>query len=307
MACSSPFFLETVKDYRGRPVPLACRVCNTCRADRVSYWERRAKYEWNNSISSAFVTFTYDNDNVPIGRTGQQSLRRDDLHRYIDTLRHRLKKDKVLPARCIPDFSFIACGEYGDSFGRPHYHVLFFGLDFANCAKYLKTSWRNGSIKVDPVKNGAIRYVISYMSKELYGDRRDEEYFDWDIEAPFLMCSRGFGSGLFETQRNNIREYGAMKFGTKFFSVPPYWKNKFIDMDIEKADARYENARRVQFNNWSANGSHFGSPYKAQMQKIKIRAESLYHDMLMRGSKIGYKRPVYMYSGSGSKLVELIE
>ncbi|QCS37476.1 replication initiation protein [Tortoise microvirus 107] len=304
MACSSPFFLERIKDYRGRPVPLPCQKCNCCRADKTTYWTRRAGYEWTHSISSAFVTFTYDEEHLPIGGSLEPTLRRDDLHRYIDTVRHRLKKDGKIPPRCVPNFSYMASGEYGDSFGRPHYHVLFFGLDFETCKKYLKKSWPYGSIAVNPVRDGAIRYVVSYISKQLYGEERDAQFFDYGVEAPFLSVSRGFGSGLFKDQAENIREYGALKFGQKFFSVPSYWKNKFIDMDIEKADERYERSQRLRFERWNLSGRHFQSPAGWTRERNRVRELVLYQKARNRNSKIGYERPIEMHpTGIGSAIV----
>ncbi len=230
MACSNPTYLNNVRDWKKRLIPIPCGKCMCCRASKVSMMEQRAKYEYNNHSSASFVTFTYDDNHLPFENGFlKPTLRREHLHKYIDTLRHRIRNSNVIfPKDIDRNFTFVASGEYGDKFNRPHYHVIFFGLSPAVTRSILLKSWRAGSVSVLPVKQGCIRYVIKYLSKQVFGKYADKAYFDTGRESPFVMISKGFGSGLFRSQRYNIAKYGMLKYGQKFISLLQYYKNKYF-------------------------------------------------------------------------------
>jgi len=246
MSCSNPTFLPYVLDWKKRPVPIPCGKCICCRMSKVSLMEQRAKWEFNNHASASFVTFTYDDNHLPFENGFlQPTLRRDHLHKYIDTLRHNLRNSRIIFPRSVDkNFTFLSSGEYGDRFNRPHYHVIFFGIPVDVCRSILIKSWHNGSIKVLPVKNGCIRYVLKYLSKQQFGKNADSAYFDYGLESPFVMFSKGFGSGYFKSQMKNIFKFGLLKFGQKELPCPTYWKYKYFNftmkniLDIE--------ARRVE-------------------------------------------------------------
>lgn len=248
MSCINPSFFDQARDWRGNQIPIPCGVCLNCKRDRISLLEQRAKYEFNNHSSSCFVTFTYDDYHIPVmPGFNRPTLLRRDFEKYIDTVRHSLKKSVI---RFLPDvdvnFSFLACGEYGDKFKRPHFHIIFFGLPYKKCKSFLQNYWHFGAIDVRPVNTGAIRYVIKYLSKQQKGNNLDAQYFDNGLEPPFVCHSRSFGAGLFRSQQRNIQEYGVMKFGQKTIGVPAYWKNKFLVLSernilsIERHRKQYE-------------------------------------------------------------------
>lgn len=251
MACSNPSFFSHVLDWKKRPVPIPCGKCMCCRASKVSMMEQRAKWEYNNHRTAAFVTFTYDDNHLPFENGFYKpTLRRNHLHRYIDTIRHNLKNSRVIfPKDVDKNFTFVASGEYGDKFKRPHYHVIFFGLSPSVTRSLLLKSWRNGSVSVLPVKQGCIRYVIKYLSKQEFGKHADSAYFDTGRESPFVMISKGFGSGLFRAQQWNIAKFGMMKFGQKMLPVPQYYKNKYFNLDkdviIRLDEERIERERNI--------------------------------------------------------------
>lgn len=309
MSCSNPFYMKDVRDWRDRLVPIPCGRCNCCRADRISLWERRAKYEFNHTPASAFVTFTYDDEHLPISvisGSPHQTLQRIHLHKFIDTLRHRIAKGQKIKHSiqgCSRDFAYLACGEYGDRFGRPHYHVLFFGIDFHTCRTMLMESWPYGSIEVDPIKAGAIRYVLKYMTKQVYNDYLDREYYDYGINPPFVTFSRGLGMQYFYDHQKDIAEYGAVRDGQLYLSVPSYVKQMFVPMDIDKAVERSERVSRSMFHQWNISGRMFGSVKSARYERVKNRENALYSRSLNRLTlaQTQYTR----YNNSGSNAMEL--
>lgn len=139
-----------------------------------------------------FLTLTYDDACCPV------SLRKKDFQDWMKRFRHD-----------VPSVKYFACGEYGEQFGRPHYHVLIFGIDddhpvFINvrhqCANgrrgYLD-SWKFGLVHLGYVSEESCQYVAKYtlkQSKPADSMLLEEKFRDNDsealIEKPFQLMSR---------------------------------------------------------------------------------------------------------------------
>lgn len=290
MACSNPTYLPYVTDWKKRLVPIPCGKCICCRMSKVSMMEARAKYEYNNHSTAAFVTFTYDDNHLPFNRGFQRpTLLREHLHKFIDTVRHTVRNSKVFFPKSIDrNFSFVASGEYGDRFKRPHYHVIFFGLSPQLCKSIFSKSWRNGSVASLPLRQGGIRYVIKYLSKQEFGKNALSAYFDTGRESPFIMVSKGFGSGYFASQIKNIFKFGMLKFGQKFLPCPPYWKYKYFNFDIDNIYAiekrRLERQRDVF--NCEARPRGFKCYDDYVWHNVRVREENEYFKALGRREQV---------------------
>lgn len=243
MSCSRPLPLIRGKkpqyDAFGRRIYIPCRSCECCRTTLRNMWKERSLYEQNHHRGAAFVTFTYDNENLPvISGYKRPTLDFDHVHKYIDSIRHRakvlFKKYPLQYSNCDLDFTYIGCGEYGDKFKRPHYHIIFFGLDYKQCRRFLSKSWKYGSIEVDPLKNGGIGYVLKYLQKQVFGKLKKDLYILKGRVAPKLFYSRGLGSNLYYEHRDNYLKNGYIRFGShKRVYPPPYYANK---LDLKNED-----------------------------------------------------------------------
>lgn len=234
MACSQPFqrYINIHNKYLSRipfydtPQYIPCGWCLNCRKDRQNYFCDRAKYEFKTRLTASFVTFTYDDNHlftecmpsddgvfchfIENTKIPYTTLRYEHLTKFIDNIRHYIKNHpEIQNVLCQPDFSYMYVGEYGDCFNshRPHFHVLFFGLDFAYCRKYFTTFWKRGLIDVLPLLNGGIEYVTKYMDKQLFGVQAKEEYDNHYISRPRLGCSQGFGKGLLKDNVEDIKNH----------------------------------------------------------------------------------------------------
>lgn len=290
MTCSNPTYLPHVMDWKKRLVPIPCGKCLCCRASKVSMMEARAKYEYNNHASAAFVTFTYDDNHLPFQKGFQRpTLLREHLHKFIDTVRHNVRNSRVIFPKCIDrNFTFIASGEYGDRFNRPHYHVIFFGLSPDLCKRIFSKSWHNGSIAVLPLKQGGIRYVIKYLSKQEFGKHALSAYFDTGRESPFIMISKGFGSGYFVSQIKNIFKFGMLKFGQKFLPCPTYWKYKYFNFDMDNIQS-IENRRVARENdimNRVARPRGYKSFDEYSWHNVRVRERNLYASAVSRREQV---------------------
>lgn len=158
MACCNPFFKRVNYHVNGawHEYQIPCGYCLNCRKDKQQYLIDRSEYEYKKRLVGAFVTFTYDDPHLlthcavldpngafQLDENGLPlcSTRVRDVQLFMQALRKRVNffydshpeiKENVLMQR---DFSYLYVCEYGDCWNRPHVHVLFFGLDFAYCAK----------------------------------------------------------------------------------------------------------------------------------------------------------------------------
>lgn len=163
---------------------LPCRKCIECCEEESRQWTARCQLESRYHDSCLFVTLTYDDEHVPITPEGFQTLRYYDFQLFMKRLRKKYRK----PLR------YRVCSEYGETTRRPHYHVLFFGLNlhdlqflyslvhgrkvyssnrggqFHYNSSWLREVWQNGNVDVAAVEYGSIKYVNNYMNKfELQG------------------------------------------------------------------------------------------------------------------------------------------
>lgn len=226
--CNSPFIHPKLYTEYGIRQLIPCGQCLGCREDNLALWQARCNSEYV-KYRSAFVTFTYDDLHLPYNENALlPTVRNEELHKYLDNIRHKVKKLSFMPEKTTKDFSFFACSDYGGMFARPHYHVLFFGLDFAEHKKLFVDSWKNGSIKSLPVLQGGVRYVCNYISEKATGEMAEIEYDQTNRERPKMFISRGLGSELFYAHAQEIIETGTIKLGSRTIPCPIYYK-KLVD------------------------------------------------------------------------------
>lgn len=148
--CSKPF-RQGVMEY-------GCGQCGPCRINRRRVWTSRLMLELLHSGGvGIFATLTYDDAHLP------QSVEVRDLQLWMKRLRKAIAPAKV---------RYYGVGEYGDISGRPHYHILLFGLrgEFAAgkheaCDCVICGAWRKGMVFLGTVTPQSCAYVVSYVTK----------------------------------------------------------------------------------------------------------------------------------------------
>ena len=136
MSCNNPFKMKVGQDTYLVP----CRNCIGCRVDNRNYWTLRCRYEaftqYKKGRGNSFTTLTYTVDNTPMALNGKMTLRQDDIQRFFKRCRKWLKEkghnDKL---------KYLYCGEMGGTNGKPHYHIIFFGLDSAIADVMTRENW----------------------------------------------------------------------------------------------------------------------------------------------------------------------
>lgn len=212
--------------YLSDPVAIPCSHCVGCRMDQAAEWKQRLCDEFRGVDPALlhFVTLTYGDWSLPVTKEGQPFLRKDDLRDFLHALRnpfYGVSKKLV----------FFSCGEYGEVFKRPHFHIVMkYELDdlipYAWQCSHSKTidkAWRHrGVTQVKPVEPNLIAYVCGYCEKKAMDP-------DWDSYPvkPFTLKSRGLGFSMVEElcgglDRKVYGNYG----GVHFASIPRAYLRK---------------------------------------------------------------------------------
>lgn len=231
--CNNPRFYPDIVDPRtGKMIPCPCHKCSGCRIDRITLWDRRITSEYVKTRSS-FVTLTYNDYFLPYNPGSVfPTVRRQDLSRFLDNLRHFVHSipDEVFPSMCTKNYKVVACSEYGENgTRRPHYHIIFLGLDWHNFRQVFIKKWPKGIVDVGPLRAGGIRYVLKYISKQQFSEKAIQDNFCIGRDIPFMSFSPGIGKDFFISQIDNISKYGMAKVGNRFIPIPSYWKNKLFN------------------------------------------------------------------------------
>lgn len=183
---------------------------------------------------SAFVTLTYDNKHLPPG--GTLVLR--DLQLFMKRLR------KVRPA----GLRFFACGEYGETFLRPHYHVLLLNACFPDIVFYKKSQtgfdlfrsaeasslWTAGNVDIGHCTPESIAYVAKYVVKKVVGAKSVSHY--GAREREFVVMSRrpGIGSTWLEKFMEEAYAHDSAIISGKAVPLPRYYDDKFDAVDGDR-------------------------------------------------------------------------
>lgn len=141
------------KEAIGQQYKLPCAQCMGCRLEKSRQWAIRSVHESQLHERNCFITLTYAD--MPKNK----SLNKKHLQDFWKRLRKSIYPKKI---------RYFACGEYGDSFNRPHYHAIIFGYDFGISDEELTP--RMGEIsKFYPQKKLKTNSDLTIINKSDYG------------------------------------------------------------------------------------------------------------------------------------------
>lgn len=152
---------------RGPDLKVPCGQCVGCRLERSRQWAVRCVHEASLHTDNCFITLTYNDEHLP----SDGSLNYRDFQLFMKRLRKRVS----VPVR------FYMCGEYGENFGRPHFHACLFGFNFPDLKLWksgksklyrsplLEELWPFGYSSVGDVNFESAAYVARYILKKVTG------------------------------------------------------------------------------------------------------------------------------------------
>lgn len=236
---------------------LPCGRCTGCRLERSRQWAMRIMHESQMHDDNCFVTLTFNDENLP-----KYGLDHSIFQRFMKRLRKSLEPKKI---------RFYMCGEYGEQFGRPHFHFCLFGHDFKDkkpfqkspsgfqiyVSKQLDDLWGFGYTSIGDLTFESAAYVARYVMKKVTGDLAGSHYERVDLTTgeiyqlkPEYNCmSRGQGIGLawYEKYKDDVYNNDYVIIRGQKCKPPRYYDNKFkksypVEFDL----IQYEREKRAR-------------------------------------------------------------
>ena len=118
---------------------------------------------------------------------------------------------------------FFLVGEYGERFGRPHFHAIVYNC----CIAHVKDAWPFGEVHYKPATSEMIAYCTKYMDK--WKDKKQ----DWRKPSEFNLQSQGIGISFVERMMNFYKANLDVNFlinrnGVKV-PLPRYYRYKMLN------------------------------------------------------------------------------
>jgi len=197
---------------------------------------------------SCFITLTYSEDNLP----SPPSLSKREHQLFMKKLRRSLAPRKV---------SFFLCGEYGERFGRPHYHAIIFGWWPPDAKPWkmgpdgsqlytsgkLEKIWGYGFCAVGAVTFATAAYVAGYVVKKqmklqdpaafTYLDPETGEWICLEPEYGTMSRNPAIGKRWLGVHgESDAYRHDKIVSGGKEGPLPRYYDKELKKLDAQRAE-----------------------------------------------------------------------
>lgn len=217
---------------------LPCAQCVGCRLERSRQWAIRCIHEASLHDDNCFITLTYNDDNLP----PDNSLNYRHFQLFMKRLRFCFPFQKI---------RFYMAGEYGEQFGRPHFHACIFGLNFDDKvllrkspsgsmlyrSSVLEELWTYGYSSIGDVTFESAAYVARYIMKKITGNNSATHYEGVDTstgevitrtpEFNKMSLKPGVGAGWYGLYKSDVYPHDYVVIKGKKLKPPKYYDKLF--------------------------------------------------------------------------------
>lgn len=251
-----------------RVTPIACGQCINCLMNTAA--EKATKMmmmkPYYPDTECWFLTLTYKDEMLPFHETvnidtGETmtgaSLRKNDLQKFFKKIR-----------RAGYNIKYVSAGEYGGQTGRPHYHVIVFGLPIPPESmkkigqnwlgqSYWQSDWldafwvdenekgsrkkpiQRGHIEIGEVTWKSCSYVARYVIKKA-NNINAEWYMMQGLVPEYITWSNGFGDKYFEEHLETIKQTDTIYLPAGEMKTP----RKFMEYLKELDETLYDQIKK---------------------------------------------------------------
>lgn len=254
---------------------IPCGKCIGCRLDYSKQWADRCVLESKNFKHNYMLTLTYDDAHLPVSRqdfaldgsiVNTSTLVKSDLKKFLDRLRTHWRRNYDHSG-----IRFYACGEYGELYGRAHYHILLFNLPIFDLTPMrdsqkgftqwtsptIEKLWNKGLLSIVNFNWDTAAYVARYVMKKQKGPGSADYYKEKGQIPEFVTMSThpGIAREYFEKNKFKIYEtdelFLASDKGLRVVKPCKYY-DKLFDIDYPEymqnlKEQRKERAEAKQF------------------------------------------------------------
>lgn len=197
-----------------------CGVCIGCKLERARQWAIRCMHEASLYDENCFITLTYNEEHLP----DRNELKYSDFQLFMKRLRKKFASRKI---------RFFMCGEYGETFRRPHFHACLFNCRFDDMVLFKRTKagsdiytseilnslWTDsrgnsiGYATVGELNFNSAGYVARYVMKKGYGHDDSDydqieletgEVFKQEKEFNKMSLKPGIGTGFYHKYKSDM-------------------------------------------------------------------------------------------------------
>ena len=228
-----------------KTLSLPCGQCIGCRLERSRQWAMRCMHEAQLHEKNCFITLTYDNTHLP----SDGSLHYKDFQLFIKRLRKKFGNTRI---------RYYMAGEYGENFGRPHFHACIFGYDFHDKKLWqrspsgsmlyrsadLELLWPFGYSSIGDVNFESAAYVARYIMKKVTGHNAKDHYTEINPETGEITKRKpefnkmslkpGIGYDWYKIYKTDVYPHDYVIIKGKKVKPPKFYDKKY------KKDNPYE-------------------------------------------------------------------
>jgi len=240
--------------------------------------------------NSAFLTLTYDNKHLPHTDGGLPTLVLRDLQLFMKRLRKHYEISNN--GSRSSSVRFFACGEYGETTYRPHYHVLLLSHTFNDLrvqttgseynlysSNTLSKLWTAGNSVIGDVTFESCAYTARYCMKKLKPSNPKYKYFYSGRTPEFITMSRrpGIGGTYYDNYKGEMYTHDNVIVNGVPSSLPRYYDNRY-SADSPTCAARLELlkiARRRKIDRRDNSNRRRVTKELVAMAKLKTKGRTL--------------------------------
>lgn len=189
--------------------------------------------------ANSFVTLTLDDAHLPSDLSLDKSL----FPEFIRKLRKRRGSRTV---------RYYHVGEYGEQLGRPHYHALLFGEDFADTRVPVRKAgshpmwisdellelWPLGLHTIGSVTFESAAYCARYVCKKVTGSRAEEHYGGRTPEYATMSRRPGIGAGWLERYRSDVYPSDEVVVRGAVCRPPRFYDSRLSEVEMAAVKSR---------------------------------------------------------------------
>jgi hypothetical protein len=202
--------------------------------------------------NNCFLTLTYADEHLP----ADYSLHYEDFQKFMKRLRKRFKgMQPAAYAESADRFPirFYMAGEYGEQFGRPHFHACIFNFDFSDKYLWQKTEsgskiyrseileelWPFGHSSIGEVNFQSAAYVARYIMKKVTGGMADQHYEEVNINTGEITSRKpefnkmslkpGIGYDWYKRYKADVYPHDYVIVNGKKVKPPKFYDKKYAD------------------------------------------------------------------------------
>lgn len=249
-----------------------------------------------------FLTLTFDEENHT-----NPELDHTEWSQFIKNFRQKFcqaqhsvfggKNHGKLRSRTFKEIKQVMCGEYGDTFGRKHFHGIIFNHSFEDIrftgyyskkgnaihtSDSLRCVWKKGNVQVEEITFDLALYVGSYVT-----DPIDDEPDKANKKKQYGLFGRGIGYSWIKKYWRDVLACGRVQLIDRDFPVPRYFLKKIQEEHPEEFE-KYRAANKLRLVQLKNNLIPKGD---GPLRRAKAKGRIFSHNFHKRKKDVGPETP----------------